>query len=122
MAQAFRINEEDAVVRDRYGRNIAGQSVLLARRLVEAGANGIVLFNRFYQPDLDLEELEVVHTLDLSTSAELRLPLRWISILHGKIDADLALTSGVHSSTDVLKAMMAGAQVAMVKIPLAGDG
>ncbi|MBN2116037.1 MAG: dihydroorotate dehydrogenase-like protein [Anaerolineales bacterium] len=83
------------------------------RRLVEAGADGLVLFNRFYQPDFDLEELEVVHTLDLSTSADLRLPLRWISILHGKINADLALTSGIHTSNDVLKAMMAGARVAM---------
>ncbi|MGE5777268.1 MAG: dihydroorotate dehydrogenase-like protein, partial [Chloroflexota bacterium] len=84
-----------------------------AKRLVEAGADGLVLFNRFYQPDLDLEALEVVHTLDLSTSADLRLPLRWISILHGKVDADLALTSGVHTFQDVLKAMMAGARVAM---------
>jgi dihydroorotate dehydrogenase (fumarate) len=84
-----------------------------ARRLVEAGADGLVLFNRFYQPDLDLETLEVVHTLDLSTSADLRLPLRWISILHGKVNADLALTSGVHTYLDVLKVMMAGAQVAM---------
>jgi dihydroorotate dehydrogenase (fumarate) len=84
-----------------------------AKRLSEAGADGLVLFNRFYQPDLDLEALEVVHTLDLSTSADLRLPLRWISILHGKVDADLALTSGIHTSLDVLKAMMAGARVAM---------
>jgi len=84
-----------------------------ARRLVEAGANGLVLFNRFYQPDLDLEALEVVHTLDLSTSADLRLPLRWISILYGKVNTDLALTSGIHTSLDVLKAMMAGAKVAM---------
>ena len=84
-----------------------------AQRLAEAGADGLVLFNRFYQPDFDLDELEVVHSLDLSTSADLRLPLRWISILHGKIDADFALTSGVHTSRDVLKAMMAGAKVAM---------
>jgi dihydroorotate dehydrogenase (fumarate) len=84
-----------------------------AQRLAEAGADGLVLFNRFYQPDFDLDELEVVHSLDLSTSADLRLPLRWISILHGRIDADFALTSGVHSSRDVLKAMMAGARVAM---------
>lgn len=84
-----------------------------ARQLVGAGADGLVLFNRFYQPDLDLEALEVVHTLDLSTSADLRLPLRWISILYGKVNADLALTSGIHTSLDVLKAMMAGAKVAM---------
>ncbi len=93
-----------------------------ARRLVEAGADGLVLFNRFYQPDLDLEELEVVHTLDLSTSAEVRLPLRWIAILYGKINADLALTSGVHTSNDVLKAMMAGAQVAMIASALLWNG
>jgi dihydroorotate dehydrogenase (fumarate) len=93
-----------------------------AKRLVEAGANGLVLFNRFYQPDFDLEALEVVHSLDLSTSAELRLPLRWISILYGKVDADLALTSGIHTSRDVLKAMMAGAQVAMIASELLWDG
>lgn len=93
-----------------------------ARRLVQAGADGLVLFNRFYQPDFDLESLEVVHGLDLSTSAELRLPLRWISILYGKIDADLALTSGVHTSRDVLKAMMAGARVAMTASELLSDG
>lgn len=93
-----------------------------AKRLVEAGANGLVLFNRFYQPDFDLEELEVVHSLDLSTSAELRLPLRWISILYGKINADLALTTGIHTSRDVLKAMMAGAQVAMMASELLWDG
>ncbi len=84
-----------------------------AKRVVDAGANGLVLFNRFYQPDFDLDELEIVHSLDLSTSAELRLPLRWISILHGKLNADFALTSGVHTYTDVLKSMMAGAKVAM---------
>lgn len=83
------------------------------KRLVEAGADGLVLFNRFYQPDFDLEELEIVHSLDLSTSADLRLPLRWISILHGKLEADFALTSGVHTAEDLLKAMMAGAKVAM---------
>jgi dihydroorotate dehydrogenase (fumarate) len=93
-----------------------------ARRLVEAGADGLVLFNRFYQPDFDLEELEVVHSLDLSTSADLRLPLRWISILYGKLNADLALTSGIHTSRDVLKAMMAGAQVAMIASEILWDG
>lgn len=92
------------------------------KRLVEAGANGLVLFNRFYQPDFDLEELEVVHSLELSTSAEMRLPLRWISILHGKLNADLALTSGVHTSTDLLKAMMAGARVAMIASEILWDG
>jgi dihydroorotate dehydrogenase (fumarate) len=93
-----------------------------ARRLVEAGADGLVLFNRFYQPDFDLEDLEVVHSLDLSTSADLRLPLRWISILYGKVNADLALTSGIHTSRDILKSMMAGAQVAMIASELLWDG
>jgi dihydroorotate dehydrogenase (fumarate) len=93
-----------------------------AMRLVDAGADGLVLFNRFYQPDFDLEELEIVHSLDLSTSADLRLPLRWISILYGKVNADLALTSGVHTSGDVLKSMMAGAKVAMIASELLWDG
>ncbi|MEK6752588.1 MAG: dihydroorotate dehydrogenase-like protein [Chloroflexota bacterium] len=84
-----------------------------ARRIVEAGANGLVLFNRFYQPDIDLDELDIIHNLDLSTSSDLRLPLRWISILYGKVHADFALTSGVHTAKDVIKAMMAGAKVAM---------
>jgi len=83
------------------------------QRLVQAGADGIVLFNRFYQPDFDLEDLEIIHSLDLSTSSDLRLPLRWISILHGKVDADFALTSGIHTHKDIIKAMMAGAKVAM---------
>jgi dihydroorotate dehydrogenase (fumarate) len=93
-----------------------------AKRLVEAGANGLVLFNRFYQPDFDLEELEVVHSLDLSTSAEMRLPLRWIAILYGKINADFALTSGIHTSKDLLKAMMAGARVGMIASEILWDG
>ncbi len=93
-----------------------------AKRLVEAGADGLVLFNRFYQPDFDLDELDIVHSLDLSTSADLRLPLRWISILHGKIEADFALTSGVHTHKDVLKAMMAGAKVAMTASHVLHDG
>ena len=93
-----------------------------ARRIVEAGANGLVLFNRFYQPDFDLNELEIVHNLDLSTSADLRLPLRWISILHGKVNADFALTSGVHTASDVLKSMMSGAKVAMMASNLLHNG
>jgi dihydroorotate dehydrogenase (fumarate) len=93
-----------------------------AKRLVDAGADGLVLFNRFYQPDFDLDELEIVHSLDLSTSSDLRLPLRWISILHGKINTDFALTSGVHSYTDVLKAMMSGAKVAMMASNLLHSG
>jgi dihydroorotate dehydrogenase (fumarate) len=82
-------------------------------RLVEAGADGLVLFNRFYQPDFDLEALEVVPNLVLSNSTDLRLPLRWIAMLYGKVRADLALTSGVHTAEDVLKGLMAGASVTM---------
>jgi dihydroorotate dehydrogenase (fumarate) len=93
-----------------------------ARRLVEAGADGLVLFNRFYQPDLDLENLEVVPNLVLSNSEELRLPLRWIAILYGKVKADLALTSGVHTSEDAIKAIMAGANVAMTTSALLKRG
>ena len=93
-----------------------------ARRLTEAGADGIVLFNRFYQPDFDLEELEVVRTLELSDSRDLLLPLRWISILYGKVEADMALTSGIHTAQDVLKAMMAGAKVAMTASAVLRDG
>jgi dihydroorotate dehydrogenase (fumarate) len=92
------------------------------KRLVDAGADGLVLFNRFYQPDFDLDELEIVHSLDLSTSSDLRLPLRWISILHGRVEADFALTSGIHTHTDVLKAMMAGSKVAMMASGLLHDG
>ncbi|RME89389.1 MAG: dihydroorotate dehydrogenase-like protein [Anaerolineae bacterium] len=94
----------------------------LARRLVEAGADALVLFNRFYQPDFDLDELEIVPHLELSTSAEMLLPLRWIAILHGQIQADLAITGGVHSGKDVLKAMMAGARVAMMASELLQNG
>lgn len=92
------------------------------KRIADAGADGLVLFNRFYQPDFDLEELDIIHSLDLSTSAELRLPLRWISILYGKVNADFALTSGVHTHFDVLKAMMAGAKVAMMASNLLHNG
>jgi dihydroorotate dehydrogenase (fumarate) len=93
-----------------------------ARRIVEAGANGLVLFNRFYQPDFDLNELKIVPSLDLSTPTELRLPLRWISILQGRIKADFALTSGVHTANEILKAMMAGAKVAMMASKILSDG
>jgi dihydroorotate dehydrogenase (fumarate) len=92
------------------------------KRLVDAGADGLVLFNRFYQPDIDLDELEIIHSLDLSTSAELRLPLRWISILHGRVEADFALTSGIHTHQDVIKSMMAGAKVAMMASSLLHNG
>ena len=91
-------------------------------KLVEAGADGLVLFNRFYQPDFDLEELEICPNLVLSTSLELRLPLRWIALLYGRVKTDFALTTGVHSAEDVLKAMMAGARVAMVASALLKHG
>lgn len=94
----------------------------IARRFVGVGANGLVLFNRFYQPDFDLEGLEVVPNVELSTSSDLRLPLRWIAILYKRIEADFALTSGVHTAQDVLKAMMAGAQVAMMTSTLLENG
>lgn len=93
-----------------------------ARRLTEAGADGLVLFNRFYQPDFDLEELEVVPNLVLSDSHELRLPLRWIAILYGQIQADFALTSGLHNAEDLLKSIMAGASVAMTASELLHNG
>lgn len=94
----------------------------LAKRIANAGADALVLFNRFYQPDFDLEELEVVPNLVLSTSHEVRLPLRWIAILYGRIQADFALTSGVHTAQDVLKAMMAGANVTMMTSTLLENG
>jgi dihydroorotate dehydrogenase (fumarate) len=85
----------------------------MARKLDQAGAHGIVLFNRFYQPDFDLETLEVVPRLALSSSDELLPRLSWVAILYGHILADMAITGGVHNATDVLKCMMAGARVAM---------
>ena len=94
----------------------------LARRLVQGGAKGLVLFNRFYQPDLDIENLEVVPSLVLSDSHELRLPLRWIAILYGRVAADLALTTGVHTEADVVKGLMAGASVVMLASELLRNG
>jgi dihydroorotate dehydrogenase (fumarate) len=85
-----------------------------ARKLSEAGADGIVIFNRFYQPDFDLEELEVVPNLVLSSSHELRLRLHWAAILYHQVETYIAITGGVHDSIDVLKSMMAGAHVAMM--------
>ena len=85
-----------------------------ARRLAEAGADGLVLFNRFYQPDFDLETLEVTPNLVLSHSNEMRLPLRWIAILYGRVAVDFAMTGGVHSGLDVIKAVMAGACVTTI--------
>jgi dihydroorotate dehydrogenase (fumarate) len=94
----------------------------MASRLDQAGADGLVLFNRFYQPDFDLEALEIVPSLQLSTSYELLLRLHWVAVLHGKVRPDLAITGGVHTSYDVLKAMMAGAQVAMMTSALLKRG
>ena len=93
-----------------------------ANRLVKAGANGLVLFNRFYQPDIDIETLEVVPEIHLSTSEELRLPLRWVAILFGRVQADLALTGGVHTGEDLIKAAMAGASVSMLASELIAKG
>jgi dihydroorotate dehydrogenase (fumarate) len=93
-----------------------------ANRIVRAGARGLVLFNRFYQPEFNLETLEVVPHLALSTSLDLRMPLRWIAMLYGRIQADFALTSGVHTGQDVVKAMMAGARVAMMASELLAHG
>ena len=86
----------------------------IAARLVEAGAGALVLFNRFYQPDIDLETLEVTPNVLLSTPMAMRLPLRWIAILHGNIRADLAATSGICRATDAIKMLMAGADVTML--------
>jgi dihydroorotate dehydrogenase (fumarate) len=80
------------------------------------------MFNRFYQPDLDCETLQVLPNIELSTSHDLRLPLRWIAILYGRLKIDFALTSGVHSAQDVIKAVMAGANVAMMTSELLAHG
>jgi dihydroorotate dehydrogenase (fumarate) len=86
----------------------------VAARLDRAGANGLVLFNRFYQPDFDLDALEVKPEVSLSTSAAMRLPLTWIAILHGVVKTSLAGTSGIHTASDVIKMVMAGADVTMM--------
>ena len=93
-----------------------------ARNLNLAGARGLVLFNRFYQPDFDVERLEVVPRLTLSSSDELLLRLHWVAILFGNVGSDLAVTGGIHSANDVLKAMMAGARVAMMTSALLKHG
>lgn len=94
----------------------------MAARLADAGADGLVLFNRFYQPDFDLESLTVAPRLVLSTDWELRLPLRWVAILYGRVPADLAITSGAHSYEDVLKGVMAGASAVMLASELLQHG
>jgi dihydroorotate dehydrogenase (fumarate) len=85
-----------------------------AKQLVDAGANGLVLFNRFLQPDIDLETVEVRPHLELSTPFESLLPLRWIAILYGRVNCSLALTSGIHSGRELIKAILAGADVGMI--------
>ncbi|KUO62359.1 dihydroorotate dehydrogenase [bacterium BRH_c32] len=94
----------------------------IARRLDNAGADSLVLFNRFYQPDFDLEKLEVVPNLVLSSNWEMRLPLRWIAILYNNVKCSLAATSGIHSHEDVIKVMMAGGDIAMVCSELLKNG
>jgi dihydroorotate dehydrogenase (fumarate) len=86
----------------------------MAKRLDDAGADGLVLFNRFYQPDINLEELEVTPNILLSTPMAMRLPLRWVAMLHGRVKASLAATSGIHRGADALKMLMAGANVTML--------
>lgn len=94
----------------------------MAARLLQAGASGLVLFNRFVQPDIMLEELEVAPHLVLSTSDELRLALRWIAILHGRVHGSLAATGGAHTSDDVLKLLLAGADCVMCASSLLKHG
>ena len=94
----------------------------MAVRLVKAGASGLVLFNRFVQPDIMLDELEVAPHLVLSTSDELRLALRWIAILHGRVEASLAATGGAHTADDVIKVLLAGADCVMVASSLLMKG
>jgi dihydroorotate dehydrogenase (fumarate) len=93
-----------------------------AARLVKVGADGLVLFNRFYQPDIDLDELEVTPGVTLSDSTANRLPMRWIAIFHGRLKTDLAATSGIHTAEDVIKMIMAGADVTMMCSALLQNG
>lgn len=93
-----------------------------AKQLVEAGANGLVLFNRFYQPDIDLESLQIEPSVRLSTSFSTRTPLRWIAILHNKLNIDLAASTGVHTAEDVLKLIAAGANITMLCSALLKNG
>jgi dihydroorotate dehydrogenase (fumarate) len=94
----------------------------MGKRLEDAGADGLVLFNRFYQPDFDIEYLEVEPNLTLSRPEELLLRLHWVAILFGRVGADLGITGGVHGASDVLKSMMAGANVAMMTSALLQNG
>lgn len=94
----------------------------MAVKLDDAGANGLVLFNRFYHPDINLDTLEVTPDLQFSSSYELRFPLRWLAILYGKVKASLAATTGIHEGTDVLKAVMAGADAVQLASVLLKHG
>lgn len=94
----------------------------MAKKLDDAGANALVMFNRFYQPDIDLEALEVRPNVLLSTPQALRLPLRWIAILYGRINADMAATSGIHSPQDAIKMLMVGANVTMMASAILRNG
>ncbi len=94
----------------------------MAKQFDDAGADALVLFNRFYQPDLDLEAMEVEATLDFSTSAEIRLPLRWIAMLHGKLKASLAASIGVQNGAEVIKYLLVGADAVMVASALIKNG
>lgn len=94
----------------------------VSRKLVAAGARGLVMFNRFYQPDFDVVNRAIVPSLDLSTSSELRLRLRWVALLAGRIESDLAITGGVHTAEDAVKSLMAGATVAMMASALIKNG
>jgi dihydroorotate dehydrogenase (fumarate) len=94
----------------------------MALKLARKGVDGLVLFNRFYQPDFDLEKLEVVPRLVLSDSDELRLPLRWVAILYNRVPVDFAITGGIHKSEDVIKGLMAGARATMMASELLQNG
>jgi dihydroorotate dehydrogenase (fumarate) len=94
----------------------------MAKQFEAAGASGLVMFNRFYQPDIDIEELEVNRKILLSTPPEMRLPLTWIGILHGRVGLDLAATTGIHSAEDAIKMLMVGANVTMMASALFRNG
>ncbi|MGK7954106.1 MAG: dihydroorotate dehydrogenase-like protein [Crocosphaera sp.] len=112
------INIPVAIKLSPYFSNMAN----MAKRLSEAGADGLVLFNRFYQPDIDLNNLEVYPNVLLSSPQAMRLPMRWIAILYGKIEADLASTSGIHHASDVIKMVMTGAKITQVVSALLRHG
>jgi dihydroorotate dehydrogenase (fumarate) len=104
------VNIPVAVKLSPYFSNLAN----MVKCLDETGADGLVLFNRFYQPDLDIEQLEVRPHVLLSTPQDMRLPMRWIAILYGRVDLDFAATSGIHKAQDVVRMMMVGAKVTMI--------